>query len=131
MAQGLLKKFREVCGRPSHFVFSYIWARIIETIQAVERIKALLEDPEIVSTDIKLADVEPKAGRGVGMVEAPRGSLIHNYWTDDKGVITKANLLVATNHNIGGIEKTLQAVAKQIFEQNALKDITLPEPMIK
>ncbi|TFG04490.1 MAG: Ni/Fe hydrogenase subunit alpha [Promethearchaeota archaeon] len=131
MAKGLLKKFREVCGRPSHFVFSYIWARIIETVQAVERIKDLLEDPQIVSTDIKLADVEPKAGRGVGMVEAPRGSLIHNYWTDDKGVITKANMLVATNHNIGGIELTLNAVAKQVFEQNALKDITLPEPMLK
>ncbi len=131
MAKGLLKKFREVCGRPSHFVFSYIWARIVETIQAVERIKALLEDPQIVSTDIKLSDVEPKAGRGVGMVEAPRGSLIHNYWTDDKGIITKANLIVATNNNIGGIELTLKGVAKQIFEQNALKDITLPEPMLK
>ncbi|NVM55555.1 MAG: Ni/Fe hydrogenase subunit alpha [Candidatus Helarchaeota archaeon] len=131
MAKDLLKKFREVCGRPSHFVFSYIWARIIETVQALEKIKTLLEDPEIVSTDIKLADVQPKEGRGVGMVEAPRGSLIHNYWTDDKGIITKANLIVATNNNIGGIELTLKAVAKQIFEQNALKDITLPEPMLK
>ncbi len=130
-AKELLAEFRKVCGRPSHFVFSYIWARIIETIQAVEKIKILLEDPEIVSTDVKTVDVEPKEGNGVGMVEAPRGSLIHNYWTDDKGIITKANLIVATNNNIGGIEKTLKQVAKQIFEQNILKDITLPEPMIK
>jgi F420-non-reducing hydrogenase large subunit len=130
-AKELLAKFREVCGRPSHFVFSYVWARIIETIQAVEKIKTLLEDPEIVSTDVKTVDVVPKAGNGVGMVEAPRGSLIHNYWTNDKGIITKANLLVATNHNIGGIEKTLKQVAKQVFEQNVLKDLKLPEPMIK
>jgi F420-non-reducing hydrogenase large subunit len=131
MAKELLKKFRSICGRPSHFVFSYIWARIIETIQAVEKCKILLEDPEIVSTDVKLADVKPKAGNGVGMVEAPRGTLIHNYWTDDKGIITKANMLVATNHNIGGIELTLKSVAKQIYEQNVLKDIKLPEPMCK
>ncbi len=131
MASELLKKFREVCGRPSHFVFSYIWARIIELIQAAEKIKTLLEDPEIVSTDIKLSDVEPKEGNGVGMVEAPRGSLIHHYWTNAKGIITKANLIVATNNNIGGAELTVKAVAKQVFEQNALKDITLPEPMLK
>ncbi|MFX1294356.1 MAG: Ni/Fe hydrogenase subunit alpha [Promethearchaeota archaeon] len=131
LAKELLKEFRATCGRPSHFVFSYIWARIIETIQAVEKIKILLEDPEIVSTDVKTVDVEPKEGNGVGMVEAPRGSLIHNYWTDNKGIITKANLIVATNNNIGGIELTLKQVAKQVFEQNILKDLTLPEPMIK
>jgi F420-non-reducing hydrogenase large subunit len=91
----------------------------------------LLEDPEIVSTDVKTVDVVPKAGNGVGMVEAPRGTLIHNYWTDAKGIITKANLIVGTNHNIGGIELTLKAVAKQIFEENVLKDIDLPEPMCK
>ncbi len=131
MAKELLKKFRQVCGRPSHFVFSYIWARIVELIQAAEKIKILLEDPEIVSGDVKTADVKPKAGNGVGMVEAPRGTLIHNYWSDDKGIITKANLIVATNQNMGGIELTLKAVAKQIYEQNALKDIKLPEPMLK
>ena len=131
MAKELLKKFRSVCGRPSHFVFSYIWARIIEMIQAVEKIKILLEDPEIVSTDVKTVDVVPKAGNGVGMLEAPRGTLIHHYWTDAKGIITKANLIVATNQNIGGIELTLKSVAKQLFEQNILKDIKLPEPMCK
>jgi len=131
MAKELLKKFREVCGRPSHFVFSYIWARIVELVQAAEKIKILLEDPEIVSTDVKNPDVKPKAGNGVGMVEAPRGTLIHNYWTNDKGVITKANLIVATNHNIGGIELTLKQVAKQVFEDNVLADIDLPEPMCK
>ena len=100
-------------------------------IQAVEKIKILLEDPEIVSTDVKTVDVVPKAGNGVGMIEAPRGTLIHNYWTDAKGIITKANMIVATNQNIGGIELTLKSVAKQVYEQNILKDIKLPEPMCK
>ena len=65
-------------------------------------------------------DVVPKAGRGVAMVEAPRGNLIYDLTSDEKGICTKANLLVATNHNLGGIEKTLMAVAKQVVEQNAL-----------
>lgn len=131
-AQELFEDFRQTVGRPCHMTFAYIWARLIETIQAVEKIKTLLEDDEIVSTDVKLADVEPKEGNGVGEVEAPRGTLIHNYWTDDKGIITKANLLVATNHNVGGIEKTLKVAAKQIFEDKILDKIKdqLPEPMI-
>ncbi|MFX0134808.1 MAG: Ni/Fe hydrogenase subunit alpha [Candidatus Hodarchaeota archaeon] len=131
-AQDLFQEFRSTVGRPCHMVFAYIWARIIETIHAAEKIKILLEDPEIVSKDVKLADVEPKAGNGVGQTEAPRGTLIHNYWTDDDGIITKANLIVATNNNIGGIELTLKTAAKQIFEDKIFDQIAdkLPKPMI-
>ncbi|MHA1145398.1 MAG: Ni/Fe hydrogenase subunit alpha [Candidatus Helarchaeota archaeon] len=130
-AQELLEEFRKTVGRPCHLNFAYVWARIIETIQAVEKCKILMEDPEIVSTDVKLADVEPKAGVGVGCVEAPRGNLIHNYWTNDKGIVTKANLVVATNNNIAGIQKSLLHVAKQVFEDKAHESLKLPEPMIK
>lgn len=132
-AQELFEAFRSTVGRPCHMTFAYIWARLIETIQAVEKIKILLEDPEIVSTDVKLADVEPKAGNGVGQTEAPRGNLIHNYWTDENGIITKANLVVATNNNIAGIELSLKVAAKQIFEDKIVDQIAdkLPEPMIK
>lgn len=130
-AQELLDDYRSVVGRPCHLNFAYIWARIVELIQAVEKTKTLLEDPEIVSKDVKLSDVSPKAGVGVGCVEAPRGNLIHNYWTNDKGIITKANMVVATNHNIGGIRKSLLHVAKQVFEDKAHEGLKLPEPMIK
>ncbi|MCK4483785.1 MAG: Ni/Fe hydrogenase subunit alpha, partial [Candidatus Thorarchaeota archaeon] len=131
LADAALKEMRELVGRPSHHTFAYHYARVIEMIQAAEMMQKLLEDPEIVSTDVKLSDVEPKAGDGVGVVEAPRGTLLHNYESDDKGMVMKANLIVATNNNIAGIEKSLMVAAKQIFEDKVLEKITLPEPMVK
>ena len=131
IAQEALQEMRDALGRPIHATFAYHWARVIEMVQAIEEIEMLLKDPEIVSTDVKLSDVEPKKGEGVGCVEAPRGTLIHNYWTDEKGMITKTNLVVATNNNIAGIEKSLVEAAKQIFEQKAHESLKLPDPMIK
>jgi F420-non-reducing hydrogenase large subunit len=131
LADAALKEMRELVGRPSHHTFAFHYARIVELVQAAEWIKTLLEDPDIVSTDVKLSDVEPKAGDGVGIVEAPRGILLHNYESDDKGILTKANLVVATNNNIAGIEKSLMTAAKQIFEQEAHKDLKLPDPLVK
>jgi len=90
-----------------------------------------LEDPDIVSTDIKLADVSPKEGEGVGIVEAPRGTLTHNYWSDGAGLIAKANLIVATNHNLGAISLGIKQLAKNVFEKGILNELTIPEPLIK
>ncbi len=131
LADAALKEMRELVGRPSHHTFAYHYARIVETVQAVEWIKILLEDPDIVSTDVKLADVEPKAGEGVGIVEAPRGTLLHNYECDEDGILTHANLIVATNNNIAGIEKSVMDAAKQVFEDKVHESLTLPEPMVK
>jgi F420-non-reducing hydrogenase large subunit len=131
LADAALTEMRELVGRPSHHTFAYHYARIVELVQAFESVATLLQDPDIVSTDVKLSDVEPKAGNGVGIVEAPRGTLMHNYVSDDKGMITKANLVVATNNNIAGIEKSLMVAAKQIFEDKAHESLVLPEPMVK
>ena len=131
LADAALKEMRELVGRPSHHTFAFHYARIVELVQAFEQIATLLKDPEIVSTDVKLADVEPKAGNGVGIVEAPRGTLMHNYVSDEKGMLVKANLIVATNNNIAGIEKSLMVAAKQIFEDKAHESLKLPEPMVK
>jgi F420-non-reducing hydrogenase large subunit len=131
LAQEALEEMRSKLGRPIHATFAYHWARVIEIVQAVEEINELLKDDDIVSTDIKLSDVEPQKGEGVGCVEAPRGTLIHNYWCDGQGIITKANMVVATNNNIAGIEKSLMEAAKQIFEQKAHESLNMPEPMIK
>ena len=131
LAQEALEEMREKLGRPIHATFAYHWARVIEMIQAMEEIDLLLKDPDIVSTDVKLSDVEPKRGDGVGCVEAPRGTLIHHYWTDERGIVTRVNLIVGTNNNIGGIEKSLFEAARQIFEQKAHESLKLPEPMIK
>ncbi len=129
-AQEALEEMRERLGRPIHATFAYHWARVIELVQALEEITVLLEDPDIVSTDVKLSDVEPRRGEGVGCVEAPRGTLVHNYWTDERGIITKANLVVATNNNIAGIEKSLLQAARQVFEEHAHESFSLPRPMI-
>ena len=130
-AQEELEIFRETLGRPCHATFAYHWARLIELVESVEKAKILLEDPDIISTDIKLADIEPKEGEGVGIVEAPRGTLTHNYWSDPDGVITKANLIVATNHNLGAIEVGLKQLAKNVFEKGILNELTLPDPLVK
>jgi len=131
LADAALKEMRELVGRPSHHTFAYHYARVVEMVQAAEWIKTLLEDPEIVSTDVKLSDVEPRAGEGVGIVEAPRGTLLHNYVSDENGMLVKANLIVATNNNIAGIEKSLMVAAKQIFEDKAHESLKLPDPLVK
>jgi coenzyme F420-reducing hydrogenase alpha subunit len=88
-------------------------------------------DPDICNPDCKTLDVEPKEGVGVGITEAPRGLLIYNIWSDADGICKKLNLMVATNHNIAGIEKSLMHVAKQVFEDKALDGLKLPDPWIK
>jgi F420-non-reducing hydrogenase large subunit len=130
LAQEALKEMRDALGRPIHATFAYHWARIIELVEALEEIINLLKNPQIISSDVKLSDVTPKKGDGVGCVEAPRGTLIHHYWTDENGIITKANMIVATNNNIAGLEQSLMTAAKQIFEEKALDSLKLPEPMI-
>ncbi len=131
LADEALKEMRGLVGRPSHHTFAYHYARVVEMVQAAEMIQRLLEDPETVSTDVKLSDVEPKAGDGVGIVEAPRGTLLHNYVSDDRGMLVRANLIVATNNNIAGIEKSLMDAARFVFEQDGLKELSLPEPLVK
>ncbi|MHA1620112.1 MAG: Ni/Fe hydrogenase subunit alpha, partial [Promethearchaeota archaeon] len=126
----MIDKLTDGKGGVVHNTFAYHWARIVETVSALENMATLLKDPEILSLDIK-TDVTPIAGRGVGMVEAPRGTLIYDMKTDAEGICRKLNLLVATNHNIAGIEKSLKHAARQIFEQDALSSIKLPEPMLK
>jgi len=131
LADGALTAFRDKVGPISHHTFGYHWARIIEAVESIEMIATLLKDPDVVNPDCKTLDVEPREGNGVGVTEAPRGLLLYNIWTDFEGICKKLNLLVATNHNIAGIEKTLMHVAKQVFEDKALEGLKLPDPWIK
>jgi F420-non-reducing hydrogenase large subunit len=131
MAQDALKQFRDMLGRPCHAQFAGHWARIIEMVESLEMMATLLKDPDIVSDNIMADNVQPKEAWGVGLTEAPRGVLIYQVWTDANGIIKKLNQMVATNHNIGGVEMILKKVAKQIYEDKALEKIQLPEPMLK
>jgi len=115
LAQAELEEFRAAFGRPTHYTLLYHYARLIELVQAAETAVQLLNDPEITSPDIR-AKVEPKAGRGIGCVEAPRGTLIHDYTCDENGLITNVNLIVGTTHNNAAINMSVNQAAKTFIK---------------
>jgi F420-non-reducing hydrogenase large subunit len=112
LAQAAHDKMYEVLGgKPAHCTLAFHWARLIEALQAAERMQELLADDRITGTEIRtLPTATPK--EGVGVVEAPRGTLIHHYKTDEQGMITMVNLIVATNHNSAPIAMSVEKAAK-------------------
>jgi F420-non-reducing hydrogenase large subunit len=115
LAQQELEEFRSSFGRPAHHTLLYHWARLIELVQAAEHTVELLNDPEITSKDTRVK-VVPRAARGVGCVEAPRGTLIHDYETDEKGMVTNANIIVGTTHNNAGINMAVKSAATALIK---------------
>ncbi|MFQ5981140.1 MAG: Ni/Fe hydrogenase subunit alpha, partial [Candidatus Heimdallarchaeota archaeon] len=114
VAQAELEEFRKEFGRPAQQPLLYHWSRLIETVYSAERTLELLNDPEITDKDT-WTPVEPRAARGVGHVEASRGTLIHDYSTDDQGILTDVNLIVATIHNNGALNMSAKAAAQQLI----------------
>jgi F420-non-reducing hydrogenase large subunit len=110
MAQAELEEFRAAFGRPAHYTLLYHYARLIELLQCAEQTVELLEDPEITSREVR-AKIAPRAGRGVGCVEAPRGTLIHDYETDGDGLITKVNMIVGSTHNNAAMNLSVKQAA--------------------
>ncbi|MBL7178764.1 MAG: Ni/Fe hydrogenase subunit alpha [Desulfobacterales bacterium] len=128
-AQAELEEFRANFGRPAHLTLLYHYARLIELVQCAEHMVELLEDPEITSLDVRVK-IEPRAGRGVGCVEAPRGTLIHDYETDAEGLITKANLIVGTTHNNAAMNLSVKQAATAlikdgIYDQGILNKVEM------
>ncbi len=109
------KMFDVLKERPIHYIMAYHWARAIELLNAAERVLELAQDPEITSPDVR-AELGEVTGEGVGIIEAPRGTLIHHYKTDDKGRVTEANLIVATTHNKGPITLAIRKAAKHFIK---------------
>jgi coenzyme F420-reducing hydrogenase alpha subunit len=83
--------------RPVHLRGASHWARLIEMLYAAERMLELVADPEITSDNVRTVPTGTPT-EGVGMVEAPRGTLTHHYWTDERGIVTRVNLIVGTNN---------------------------------
>jgi NAD-reducing hydrogenase large subunit len=108
-------------GRVRISSFYFHWARLIELLYGLERAQQLLQDPEIGSTDILVANT-PTRREGVGVVEAPRGTLIHHYWVDASGRVEKVNLIVATGHNNLAMNRGVQTVAKKYVKAKKLKE---------
>lgn len=123
LAQAELEEFRSLFGRPAQQTLLYHWARLIELLYCCERTIELLRRDDITDDAIR-SKVVPQAGRGVGIVEAPRGTLIHDYSTDEQGCITSANLIVGTTHNIGPMNMSVkQAAAMLIKNGNYTKEL--------
>jgi len=113
--------FKVLGGKPVHHTLANHWARVVEMIQAAERMVELLDDPEIVSGEFR--NIPIKTPRiGVGVVEAPRGTLIHQYETDEKGLIRKVNLVVATTNNSARIAMSVDKAAKGLIKDGTVND---------
>ncbi|MGD0500161.1 MAG: Ni/Fe hydrogenase subunit alpha [Bryobacteraceae bacterium] len=116
-----LAEFRQRCGPVVHSSFHYHYARLIELLHGLEKIELLLADPSILDTHVR-AHAAVNCLEGVGMIEAPRGVLIHHYKVNDKGAITWANLIVATGHNNLAINRGVAQVARFFIAGDKLKE---------
>ena len=115
LAQKEFEEFRAKFGRPVQLTLLYHWARLIELLYNAEHVVDLLNDPEITSRETRNS-VTPRAARGVGCVEAPRGTLIHDYETDEKGMVINLNLIVATTNNNAPINMSVNQAAKALIK---------------
>jgi len=116
LAQAELEEFRAAFGRPAHYTLLYHYARLIEMLQCAEHAVELLEDPEITSRDVRVK-ITPRAARGVGCVEALRGTLIHDYETDADGLITNVNMIAATTHNNAAMNLSVKQTATELIKE--------------
>ncbi len=102
-------------GKPVENTLYYHLARMIEVVFALERVRMLCEDPDILSTDIINTKQDFK-GEGVGVIEAPRGTLFHHYWANANGQLERVNLIVATGHNNWAMSTAVDSVAKTYID---------------
>jgi NAD-reducing hydrogenase large subunit len=94
------------------------WARLIEILHCAEVMKELLHDPDILSNDL-VREGEHRL-EGIGIIEAPRGTLTHHYQVDEKGKITRCNLIVSTTHNNEAMNRAVRWVANNVISQKGM-----------
>jgi len=121
LAQEEYKRMYETLGgKPVHATLATHWARLIELLYAAERALELSRDKDVTSTDIRNKPGPP--GEGVGIVEAPRGTLIHHYTLDEEGLAKKVNLIVATVNNSPAICMSIRDAAKGVIKGGVVND---------
>ena len=101
--------------------FHYHYARLVEIIYALEMMERLLKDPELLSTRVR-AHARSNRDDGVGVSEAPRGTLMHHYRIDEHGLITWVNLIIATGHNNLSMNQSIKQVAQAYVDGNRLQE---------
>ncbi len=111
-------------GRPVHATLAFHWARLVEALQAAEMVERLAADPELGEGDVRrVPEAAPR--EGVGVVEAPRGTLIHHYRTDERGLLTRARLLVASQQNAAAMQLTVRRAAAALVSGGRLEPSAL------
>ena len=115
------REFHQRFGAVANSAFLYHYARLIEIVYALERIEGMLTDPQILETHVR-ATAGVNALEGVGMIEAPRGTLIHHYKVNEEGAIIWANLIVATGHNNLAIGRAVQQVSEHFIDGARLNE---------
>ncbi len=122
MAQGEMKIWKSLNGgKPVEGTLYYHYARLIETLYALEHVKEMMDDPDLLKGDV-VTPQGPISGEGIGVIEAPRGTLFHHYWTDDRGIIQKVNLIVATAGNAWAMNHSVNLVAKRYVDGKKLTE---------
>jgi NAD-reducing hydrogenase large subunit len=107
-------------GQVVHAPLAYHWARMIEVLHCVEVIASLLDDPDILSDDLMASG--PRRRGGIGVIEAPRGTLIHHYEVGDDDLVTMCNLIVSTTHNNQAMNEAVRSVAREYLSGQVLTE---------
>ncbi len=115
------KMYSTLGGKPVHNTLAMHWARLVELLYSSERALELARDHIIAGKELR-TPIERITGEGVGIVEAQRGTLTHHYWTDQKGIITKANIIVGTTNNNAAICMSIKKAAQGFIKKGTIID---------
>ena len=107
-------------GKPNNITMAYHWARMIETLHSIEKIQELLNDSDLQGNDLVVKG--ERREEGIGLVEAPRGTLFHHYKVNDDDQITMANLIVSTTNNNEPMNRAVQGVAETHLSGNEITE---------
>jgi F420-non-reducing hydrogenase large subunit len=115
------RMYKTLGGKPVHQTLATHWARLVELLYAAERWVELASDPEITGTAYRAVPTQTP-DEGVGVVEAPRGTLYHHYKTDKNGIVQEANLIVGTTNNNGAINLSVKKAAEALIHKGEVND---------
>ncbi len=121
LAEAERREFVDYCGgMPIHAPLAYHWTRMIEMLHAAETIKDLLHDDDILGSDLVASG--KRAPEGIGVIEAPRGTLIHHYRVDEDDLVTMCNLIVSTTHNNQAMNEAIRHVARRYLQGREISE---------
>ena len=118
--QSRLEFKRDADNQPVQSALAFHWARMIELLHCAEGIKELLNDPEILGTDLRVTG--EKRQEGIGVIEAPRGTLFHHYRINDNDLVEKANLIVSTTSNNQAMNESVRQVANRYLDGHEITE---------